>query len=315
MKKLFSNILLTFGVLLAVWLIPAIPALAGGNSTLPFRANAEYVGTDTCTGCHQDQNPALVNGFSATAHGGLTRIANGCESCHGPGSLHAEDGDSKLIFSFAHGQKGISAVCMNCHDSDVMNWESGEHALADVNCTDCHRIHQPRAELNQSGVSRISGKQRGNHPASLKARDPELCLNCHNTVAAKMNLMSHHPIKEGKMTCGSCHNPHGSDSEFMLKNNGRDINDLCLSCHPQYQGPFVYEHEAVVESCTICHDPHGSVVDNLLVKTEPFLCYQCHPIHTSIRVHRDVQAAAGAKCSYCHPQVHGSNMAPGLGVR
>lgn len=312
MNRLYNGVLKTLSMLGIAALVVAMPARAGDN--MPFRADAETVGIDTCIGCHEDQNEKLVAEFAATTHGQLARIAHGCESCHGPGSLHAEEGDPELILSFAHGKKGTETVCLSCHAKDAMDWEYGEHALADVACTDCHAIHQPRAQVDGDIAPRISG-ERVARRHNLKDRDPELCFKCHATVAAKMNLMSHHPVKEGKMTCASCHDPHGGNTDAMLKTDGRDINDLCLSCHAQYQGPFVFEHEAVVESCTICHTAHGSVVDNLLVKTEPFLCYQCHPVHTAIRVHQDVQAAAGAKCSYCHPQVHGSNMAPHLGAR
>jgi len=313
MNRLCNGVLKNLGMVGIATLLIAMPVRAGDH--MPFRADAEAVGVDTCVGCHEDQNPKLVQGFAASTHGQLATVASGCESCHGPGSRHAEEGDPELIYTFSHGKKGASAVCMQCHEADAMDWEQGEHALADVGCTDCHRIHQAKAALEVNGLSRISGEALTATNQGLKDRDPELCLNCHGTVAARMNLMSHHPVKEGKMTCGSCHDPHGGNTDAMLKTDGREVNDLCLSCHAQYQGPFVYEHEAVVESCTVCHTAHGSVVDNLLVKTEPFLCYQCHPVHTSIRVHQDVQAAAGAKCSYCHPQVHGSNMAPHLGAR
>ena len=75
------------------------------------------------------------------------------------------------------------------------------------------------------------------------------------------------------MSCADCHNPHGE-----LTTHER-TNDLCLSCHSRYQGPFVFGHAPVEDDCTICHDPHGSVANNLLVQNEPFLCLQCHEGH------------------------------------
>src|SRR5688572_8235279 len=60
---------------------------------------ADYVGSDACKDCHEDQ----FKNFSHTSHAQLTRLASwkekvtGCESCHGPGKAHTEDGDPAKI--------------------------------------------------------------------------------------------------------------------------------------------------------------------------------------------------------------------------
>jgi predicted CXXCH cytochrome family protein len=92
-------------------------------------------------------------------------------------------------------------------------------------------------------------------------------------------------------------------------------NDLCLSCHPQYQGPFFYNHPPVEENCNICHEPHGAVVNNLLSKTEPFLCAQCHYFHPPIHIEPSLAQTVGKRCIYCHQEIHGSNIAPNLGLK
>ena len=136
---------------------------------------------------------------------------------------------------------------------------------------------------------------------------------------AKASFPSHHPIQEGKMTCGDCHNPHGE------LNTHERSNDLCLDCHSRYQGPFVFGHAPVEDDCTICHDPHGSVANNLLVQNEPFLCLQCHEGHFHIlrkgsalqddgvveaaNPHgaEGFQTSFATKCTTCHQVVHGSD--------
>ncbi len=138
---------------------------------------------------------------------------------------------------------------------------------------------------------------------------------------AKSNFPSHHPVKEGKMSCGDCHNPHGE------LNTAERTNDLCLDCHSRYQGPFVFGHAPVEDDCTICHDPHGSVANNLLVQNEPFLCLQCHEGHFHLLRKGNVpdatsdaatiaanphgaegfQMSFGTKCTTCHAVVHGSD--------
>lgn len=107
--------------------------------------------------------------------------------------------------------------------------------------------------------------------------DPNLCFRCHRERQAQAAYPSHHPLREGKMRCTSCHEPHGTPFTKLLK--AVTVNQLCFTCHAEKEGPFVYEHPPVTEACTICHDPHGTTANNLLVQNEPFLCVQCHANH------------------------------------
>jgi len=209
-----------------------------------------------------------------------------------------------------------------------MNWANSEHALSDVTCTCCHKIHNN------------PGKQ------LLVEKEIDLCASCHTSQKAKMYYMSHHPLKEGKMTCDSCHEPHGTQNgaDGMLKTEER-LNDLCLKCHTRYQGPFVFEHAPVSESCLECHEPHGTVANNLLKQNEPFLCLQCHeghfhanrtgtvssepiteyapgkPINGTLDAYNDLEQhdiqgnsqhdwSRGmlTKCTTCHQSIHGSDL-------
>jgi len=202
---------------------------------------ATYEGTDACADCHED----LVKQFKGTIHGRLADFEvkgqKGCESCHGPGSVHIEnDGDTTKIIRFTNvGRQGgitpgeASAICLRCHTKDAgMDWRGNEHALNGVTCIDCHKIHQDPAK------------------GTLKKAEPQLCYQCHEDIRAKVNYPSHHPIREGKMTCTDCHDMHGS-SVHNLKTEER-VNDLCYKCHADKQGPFTYQHAPVEEDCTIC---------------------------------------------------------------
>ena len=84
------------------------------------------------------------------------------------------------------------------------------------------------------------------------------------------------PVREGKMECTTCHNPHGSTNDRMLK-TGTSVNELCASCYADTRGPDLFEHAGINgESCATCHDPHGSNNDRMLVAKLPFLCQRCH---------------------------------------
>jgi len=124
------------------------------------------------------------------------------------------------------------------------------------------------------------------------------------------------PVREGKMTCSSCHNVHGSSNVRLLK-AGTTIDEACVSCHAEKRGPFIWEHAPVRKDCLNCHTPHGSSHESLLVVARPFLCQQCHAnvshpasLLTRSNLPQGIvpdERAVNRGCSNCHSQIHGSN--------
>ena len=150
---------------------------------------------------------------------------------------------------------------------------------------------------------------------------------------AKFMLPSHHPLREGFMTCGTCHNVHGD--RFQGIADGETSRDACLVCHMEHAGPYIFEHSPVMEDCGICHDVHGTVANNLLRQNEPFICLQCHQPHfhtilagwtgdygtppavggadpnynglSGTSHHDGFKASMLTKCTQCHQSVHGTD--------
>src|ERR1041385_3660365 len=115
--------------------------------------SADYVGSDACKDCHEDQFKA----FSLTSHAKLSSIKNwngritGCEACHGPGKAHIAEGDPTKIISFKNkSSKEISETCLTCHAGreERNNFRRGEHWRNDIGCTDCHSSHSTPAGRN-----------------------------------------------------------------------------------------------------------------------------------------------------------------------
>jgi predicted CXXCH cytochrome family protein len=260
-----------------------------------------------------------------------------CESCHGPASKHIDaGGDVNLINGFkdAEARQSVRA-CLGCHsENTAMDWKGSEHAMSGVACSSCHTIHQARRAVTPLtrpllGANPMPVRRAVAPPprASLKKAEPELCYDCHREKRAQMNYSSHHPVREGRMTCSSCHNTHGGQSEHLLR-TAESSKAFCTNCHPSKQGPFVFEHAAVEEGCNVCHQPHGTVADKLLKQNEPFICLQCHEAH--FHIGRDgattpvlsnpsggsmnpygssgFRKAFGTKCTQCHSQIHGSDL-------
>ncbi len=169
--------------------------------------------------------------------------------------------------------------------------------------------------------------------AQLKTKmDADTCYTCHKSQRALSMRTSHHPVREGKMGCASCHNPHEGNRPKMLKADS--VNELCYTCHTEKRGPFLFEHAAVREDCASCHEPHGSNHKRLLKNKAPNLCWNCHLSGSGHFGSGDnfnnekggvPVAPTGApsgyptmgsrfvekSCKNCHVSVHGSNSPQG----
>jgi DmsE family decaheme c-type cytochrome len=274
------------------------PVAGGTERTAPV--DATYVGAKVCVTCHAAQAEA----FSLTLMGKIGKTQKGkfdCENCHGPGSAHVKAGGGRGvggIISFrpedlTRTAEENNAICLACHDKGRrINWHGSTHDERGLMCSNCHTV-----------MKNVSRK------FQLKtAFQPDTCFQCHKNKRAEMWRSSHIPVREGKVTCSDCHNPHGSYSESMLKT--ATVNEVCWQCHAEKRGPFLWEHPPVTESCLNCHDPHGSNNDFLLKISRPRLCQQCHSggqHNSNPRNPLVTLYAQGRECQNCHSNHHGSN--------
>jgi len=271
---------------------------------------AKPVGAETCTTCHGD----VAKNFAHAYH---AQQGVECEDCHGNGSLHVDGGgDVTKIISFSkRPAAAANGVCQSCHERDerVRHWQGGVHAANGVRCMDCHQIHV--AALKAANESRFSFDKAGRAAFAAASISPETnvmlrprsdaneaCLKCHQTEKAQLSLPYHHPLREGKMSCADCHDPHGGPTGRNLRTSS--VNELCLGCHSQYRGPFAYQHPPVTENCMNCHTAHGSPNTNLLSVSVPALCLQCHTAH-----HNGASLPLVDRCTNCHGSIHGTDVA------
>ncbi len=233
-----------------------------------------------CKTCHVPYDAHKVNVYH-----------NDCAACHTlTDEKHLLEGGKTIKFPDAD-------KCLACHkkqDIKRMNWAFSEHGKAKLECRECHGIHSPKKPKQFN--------------MALWKTDPKsaLCMGCHQDVAARMNMTSHHPVKEGALSCVSCHDPH-SGKQTMLTTK----NDKCFECHQAIRGPKVFEHAPVVEDCTICHNPHGSPNRRLLQIAQPMQCLQCHSLARSMHTPGGSLGLNGAQlrnCTNCHGAIHGSHI-------
>ncbi|HSR72716.1 MAG TPA: DmsE family decaheme c-type cytochrome, partial [Kiloniellales bacterium] len=278
----------------------------------PWPEDKEFAprGEQTCLRCHDEAptNLVLRTPHAQMADPRTPFAAEQCESCHGPSPEHLikpDEGQERAPVAITFGRDSATPVaqqnqvCLGCHESGLrMNWRGSPHEFADQPCATCHEVHTLKDKV------------------LVKATQPQVCFQCHVTQRAQAFRFSHHPIREGKVVCSDCHNPHGSFGPKQLVKG--TLNETCFQCHTEKRGPFLWEHAPVREDCTICHAPHGSTQPRLLKVRAPWLCQQCHleDRHPS-RAYDGTDLPTAPQlllkgCVNCHSQIHGSNHPSGV---
>ena len=212
-------------------------------------------------------------------------------------------------------------ACLECHTSYSRSFAASPHArlrldgITGQKENGCEACHGPGSQ------HLVVGGGRGKFIVN-PGKDAKACFQCHLQTHAEFNLPQHHPVVEGRMNCVHCHDPHGAD--IRKPAGGLAMarrNESCATCHREQTKPFVFEHEAMREGCTVCHNPHGSVNAKLLVERDNNLCLKCHAqlpgdasnpnrIFIGRRDHTVWLRLGGCWSSGCHTAVHGSNFSP-----
>jgi DmsE family decaheme c-type cytochrome len=293
-----------FGERVSAQTPPSKPATqAPAPPAAPQTPATGYAGTDTCVTCHTDQGERLKGTPHAQAKNPRSPAAShGCETCHGPGQAHVDDDAGGKIAKFSQMKPGeINETCLTCHNrANHAGWEGSAHEGRNLSCTTCHSVHSFKSFEKQL----------------IKTTETQTCVTCHRTQVAKTErAVAHMPVREGKMSCSSCHNPHGSISNVKALKSGSSVVESCTTCHTEMRGPVLWEHAPVRENCATCHDPHGSSNDRMLVVRMPMLCQRCHVAtrhpasiydNNAITVNKS-NRMFGRSCVNCHSNVHGSN--------
>jgi len=215
---------------------------------------AEYVGAETCStsDCHQTQhryfrfNKHASVAISISDEDAESGQAEGCETCHGPGSVHVENRGRKSGDIL----KGDIRACFGCHlDVKGQFMLQHHHPVLEgrMSCSDCHDMHGNN--VRASGGAMLLGSD-------------EKCFACHKEMRGPF-VFEHDAVRDG---CSSCHSPHGSINDKLLV-AGQSI--TCLRCHwePAFNtgsaniGSHAHSSHAIGagQDCVDCHTAvHGS---------------------------------------------------------
>jgi predicted CXXCH cytochrome family protein len=159
---------------------------------------------DLCYGCHDKGMFTKTDVHPA--------VSMGCTGCHNPHSSK----NAKLL------KTKPPALCFTCHDKAGFTRKTVHPPVASGECMTCHSPHS------------------SDEMALLLKKPVDVCLSCHGNISHWPHYSPriaggtepHDPMRPDKpFYCGSCHDPHSSDSPLLFRFNVRSEKELCLHCH------------------------------------------------------------------------------------
>lgn len=277
----------------------------------------DYVGVVECKECHEDRWKSLGVSFHAALRSEKESGTRGCETCHGPGRAHYDDGgDGPIRHPLAAPARESVGVCLACH-VDVLARPIGGHRAwlgaddAPRACVECHEIHVDKdapAHAATAGFPDIAALEK-----VAEYIPAERCIACHPGFHPEMRRSGHRSLLTEGRTCGTCHGPGSLHEEsggrrdkivHPLRQKPKAIDATCNACHRKGEAVQRWtcaEHAREGVSCVVCHDPNARE-GRTLRKPEIDLCGGCHlDVKAKFRLpnrHRVVEGRMS--CSDCH---------------
>jgi len=195
-----------------------------------------------CDGCH------AVNYDVVTKS--VTEWNVGCERCHGPGSAHVARPVAETIVNPARlGYVAANDTCIQCHsqgrppklpiEGKYYDWPVGYHVglpLDDFWNLEEHKLGETTFTHFADGTAHKNRMQGNDYVQSL--------------------------MYARGVTCFSCHDPHGSENDAMLR---RPASAVCSDCHAPggQNGPRAatlaehthHKQDSPGSACVACHMP------------------------------------------------------------
>jgi len=177
-----------------------------------------------CTGCHQPHG----SDYTPLLNAPQPQL---CYNCH-----------PAIKDQFAqpsHHPIGLNLTCSSCHDPHAAQYQFLINAQDNSFCYQCHGDKQALYDASahsQNLCIRCHTPHGSQYSPILVAPNPQLCLQCHTGLTGP----NRHPVTpnffdvhaQKGLTCTStCHNPHGTSFDFMLRNFNFPQDGQCLQCH------------------------------------------------------------------------------------
>ena len=159
----------------------------------------------------------------------------GCESCHGPGSLHVKAGGG--AGTIVNPRKSPE-TCFQCHLEVRAAFQLPHHhpvLEGKMGCADCHEPHKGIAV--KGAPTNIQQTLKAGGLAFMSKN--ETCFECHKQQRGQF-VYEHEAVRQG---CLVCHSPHGSVNQRLL-------NERNATKSKKYPGRFSLEKSTIRASCS-----------------------------------------------------------------
>jgi predicted CXXCH cytochrome family protein len=208
----------------------------------PHHQGFERAIDQSCLACHAGRAEPIGQSLHRMR---ITEAAIGCERCHGPGSLHVD------WYSKHRGAEPLQGI-----DHTIVNPSHLSRELAEAVCQQCHlqgatlvvnrgrKLSDFRPGLPVQDFWQVYGLEVDARPMTVTGHVEQLHLSrCYKESA--------------KLTCTTCHDPHGMPRpEERLAH----YQAICLNCHQRERCKVGKErllHESPHNDCAQCHMPRG----------------------------------------------------------
>ena len=164
-------------------------------------------GTEQCLSCHGGANMTIM---ADTPHGNLDNphspySKQGCESCHGPGSIHVSRAGggaglpALLTFKGRDNVPEQNAACLACHaqtmgELEGFEWTGSLHDRPNMTCQRCHDAHSTE------------------RPMQDKEQQLANCSRCHRRHIEGHPRFEEQGILFDGLKCSTCHDVHALEA-------------------------------------------------------------------------------------------------------
>jgi len=249
--------------------------------------NREFPTSKTCDGCH-------FTGYMAKEKRVEPGIA--CEACHGPGSEHVADPESKVFLASLADPVRQNEVCLQCHMRNrdyrlkkhtirelygdardyPLGYEPGK-ALADYKLPAPFLPGHETKEFYANGMGKKNRTQGNEYVHSMMAKHGITCINCHNPHTLEPTAQHN----SGNALCMKCHSfgsligPHQKSLEAHTHHKASSKGSLCVECHMPKVGRHTGKSPLTVRSHMFGFVTPAQTLAYGMPK-ETNACFACH---------------------------------------
>jgi tetratricopeptide (TPR) repeat protein len=196
-----------------------------------------------CLNCHAGHVEGASDSDGRLA---VSDLAIGCERCHGPGELHVR-------------QREAVSASSGPVDRTIVNPARLDRERQESVCAQCH--------LDGKAAVEMSGRRARDYRPGLLWTDfrVDYTLESHMLESGRgsMAVVGHVEqmrasrcyLESATLTCTTCHDPHGRQSN---DDRAAAYRETCLACHAE-RGCRIAEPErrskTAKDDCTVCHMP------------------------------------------------------------